>query len=72
MYTGGDMAEYLINFVNYLDPNGQSLQSWPKYNNSNPKVLTFLDGLEPLNVTTDSYRKEPMDLLTELSQKYPL
>lgn len=66
------MAEYLINFVNHLDPNGRSLQHWPMYNASNPQVLTFLDGIKPLSITTDDYRKDQMEFISQMSLKYPM
>lgn len=66
------MADYLINFVNNLDPNGKTGISWPKYTTSSPKLLTFLDGLIPLSITNDDYRVEAMQLLTKLSLQFPL
>ena len=66
------MADYLINFVNHLDPNGKTGIAWPKYTKSAPKLLTFQDGLVPLAITNDDYRAEAMQLLTELSLQFPL
>ncbi|RPD56081.1 carotenoid ester lipase precursor [Lentinus tigrinus ALCF2SS1-7] len=72
VYGGGDMADYLINFVNNLDPNGKTGISWPKYTTSSPKLLTFLDGLTPLTITNDDYRVDGFNLLTKLSLEFPL
>ncbi|KAI0754517.1 carotenoid ester lipase precursor [Daedaleopsis nitida] len=72
VYGGGDMADYLINFVNNLDPNGNTGISWPKYTTSSPKLLTFLDGLTPLTITNDDYRVDAMKLVTKLSLQFPL
>ena len=66
------MADFLINFVNNLDPNGETGISWPKYNTSSPKLLTFLDGLTPLNITDDDYRVDGMNFLTELGFQFPI
>ena len=54
------MADYLINFVNNLNPNGKTGISWPQYSVSSPKLLTFLDGLTPLTITNDDYRVAAM------------
>lgn len=72
VYTGGDMADYLIHFVNNLNPNGELLLSWPKYSTSNPQLLTFVDGLIPLVITEDTYRQDGMNFLTQLSLANPL
>ena len=66
------MADYLINFVNHLDPNGNTVPSWPKYTTSSPNLLTFLDGLIPITITHDDYRVDAMNLITELSLQFPL
>lgn len=66
------MAVYLINFVNNLNPNGGGLLSWPKYSTSSPQLLTFLDGLIPLEITQDTYRQAAMNLVTQLSLVNPL
>ena len=66
------MADYLINFINNLDPNGSGLLSWPKYTTSSPKLLTFVDGLIPLEITEDTFRQEGMNFLTQLSLAAPL
>ncbi|KAI0671152.1 carotenoid ester lipase precursor [Trametes maxima] len=72
VYAGGDMTNYLINFVNNLDPNGKSLLSWPKYSKASPKLLTFQDGLIPLAVTNDNFRVDAMNFITQLSLAHPL
>ena len=72
VYTGSDMAVYLINFVNNLNPNGSGLLSWPKYSTSSPQLLTFQDGLTPLAITQDTFRQAAMNFLTQLSLVNPL
>ncbi|KAI0629975.1 carotenoid ester lipase precursor [Trametes polyzona] len=72
VYAGGDMADYVINFVNNLNPNGKTVLSWPQYSTSSPQLLTFLDGIKPLAITQDDFRKDAMKLMSELSLKFPL
>ena len=76
VYGGGDMADYLINFVNNLDPNGKTGISWPKYTTASPQLLEFYDiiipGINGLKVTTDNYRVDAMNFITQLSLKFPL
>ena len=71
MYGQGDLCDYLINFVNNLDPNGKAVPSWPKYNTEDRQLLTFLDGDTPLAVTPDTYRAEGMRLLTRIALEHP-
>ncbi|KAI0793056.1 carotenoid ester lipase precursor [Irpex lacteus] len=72
VYSGGDLTDYIINFVNNLDPNGPTVTHWPKYNNSNPQLLTFLDGDTPRTITTDNYRVDQMNFVTNVSLRSPL
>ena len=72
MYGQGDLCDYLINFVNRLDPNGQTGIPWPQYTTGAPKLLTFLDGVTPLAITDDDYRVDGMKLLTKLSLEFPI
>ncbi|KAI0637477.1 carotenoid ester lipase precursor [Trametes polyzona] len=72
VYSGGDLADYLINFVNHLNPNGKTVLSWPQYSTSSRQQLTFLDGVVPLTITVDDYRTDAMQFITDLSSKYPL
>lgn len=76
VYGGGDMADYLINFVNNLDPNGKTGISWPKYTAASPQLLEFYDiiipGINGLKITTDNYRVDAMNFITQLSLKFPL
>ncbi|KAI0718159.1 carotenoid ester lipase precursor [Cerioporus squamosus] len=72
VYGGGDMTDYLVNFVNNLDPNGKTGISWPKYTTASPKLLTFLDGVTPLTITNDDYRVDAFNLVTKLSLEFQL
>ena len=66
------MTVFLVNFVNYLDPNDSAGTLWPKYTLASPQLMTFLDGFFPLTITQDNYRSTGMALLTNLSLEYPL
>jgi len=72
IFGGGELTDYLINFVVDLDPNGSGQHQWPKYTASNPQVLTFLDGDEPVTITQDTYRQEEIDFVAEMNLAYPL
>ncbi|KAJ3486531.1 hypothetical protein NLI96_g4177 [Meripilus lineatus] len=72
VYGPGDMADYLINFVNNLDPNGRNGISWPRYSTSSPQALTFVDNvLQPQVLSMDTFRKDGMDSLTQLGMDHP-
>ncbi|KAI1788851.1 carotenoid ester lipase precursor [Ganoderma leucocontextum] len=72
VYGGGDMTDYLVNFVNNLDPNGATGINWPKYSLDSRKLLTFQDGLVPLTITKDDYRVDGFNVLTDLSLQFPI
>ncbi|GAA6036828.1 hypothetical protein JCM8097_006300, partial [Rhodosporidiobolus ruineniae] len=55
-----NMASYLINFVNYLNPNGPDLPHWPQYTMDR---LTLQLARNNLTVVTDSDRLEAMRFL---------
>lgn len=72
VYHGHDMTDYLVNFVNNLNPNGPGLLHWPAYSTSSPQLLTFLDGFKPQDITQDTFRADSMDFLTSLSLAHPI
>jgi len=72
VYGPGDLTDYLVNFVNNLDPNGPTVLNWPKYNTSSAQLLTLLDGAVPQALTTDTFRKEGMAFITKLGLAFPL
>jgi len=72
VFFSGDLADYLINFAVRLDPNDGALLSWPKYNTKTPKLLTFQDGHNPLNITDDTFRKDAMDFLLNVMVDNPI
>ena len=72
VYGGGDMTDYLVNFVNNLDPNGATGISWPQYSLDSRELLTFQDGLIPLTITKDDYRVDGVNVITDLALKFPI
>ncbi|KAF9478210.1 carotenoid ester lipase precursor [Pholiota conissans] len=74
VYGGGEMGDYLIRFASTLNPNSNSILSfqWPQYTLSQRKILTFLDGLIPLAISTDTYRQEGMNFLMNLTLATPV
>ncbi|CDO72193.1 hypothetical protein BN946_scf184970.g45 [Trametes cinnabarina] len=73
IFGGGELADYLINFANNLDPNGNTVPSWPKYSASSPKLLTFTDDVvHPVTLTNDDYRVDAIDYITQLSLQFPI
>ncbi|KAF9046245.1 carotenoid ester lipase precursor [Panaeolus papilionaceus] len=74
VYGGGDMADYLIRFVVNLNPNGKGLFDfqWPRYTLSDKRLLTFKDGLIPLEITRDTYREAAMAFLTNVTLANPV
>ncbi|OCH90088.1 carotenoid ester lipase precursor [Obba rivulosa] len=72
VYGPGDLTDFLVNFVNHLNPNNKTGVKWPQWTSETPLLLTFWDGDVPLNITEDNFRIKGMKLLTDLGQKYPL
>jgi len=72
VYSGGDLADYLIYFVVNLDPNGKTQMHWPKYTNKWPMLLTFLGGSTPVEVSQDKFRREAISFVTDLIGSNPI
>ncbi|KAF7299717.1 Carboxylic ester hydrolase [Mycena chlorophos] len=72
VYFDGELTDYLINFANTLNPNGNTVPEWPGYTTATPNMMTFLDGLFPTEITQDTYRAEGIAYLTELTLQYPI
>ncbi|KAG5638889.1 hypothetical protein H0H81_008948 [Sphagnurus paluster] len=70
VYGGGGMADYLIRFATNLNPNSNFGLQWPQYTTSSPKLLTFMDGYE--TITDDTYRKDAMAYLINVTFDHPL
>jgi len=68
IYGGGDLTDYLIQFVTHLDPNGVLGPQWPQYTTSSPHLLTLLDSqVTNRTITLDTYRVEGIEFITKLS-----
>ncbi|RDB14741.1 Lipase 4 [Hypsizygus marmoreus] len=73
IYGGGELTDYLIRFAVNLDPNSKTGLQWPKYTTSTRKLLTFYDDLLfPQRITDDTYRKDAMAFLTNVTLAHPI
>ncbi|TFK24286.1 carotenoid ester lipase [Coprinopsis marcescibilis] len=67
------LNEYVIYFANNFDPNTGNTTTWPQYTIDSPDMLAFPPTTEGnITVIKDLYRVNPMQILTNLSLKYPL
>ena len=71
IYSGAELTDYLIHFAKHLEPNGDGLITWPKYQTSGRSLLTLWDGPSPMNITSDTYRQNAMNVLTKVSLANP-
>jgi len=71
IYGPGDMTDYLVNFVNNLDPNNGTGLFWPQYNTASVQMLAFLDGSPSLEIVQDTHREAAISLMETLGQRYP-
>jgi acetylcholinesterase len=69
---GGELADYLIRFVANLDPNGKTQIHWPQYTNKQPKLLTFLDGSTPVELSRDTFRQNAIKFVGDLIGSNPI
>lgn len=76
VFGGGELTDYLINFVNTLDPNGLASSNanvtWPKYSTKSPQLITFLDGDTPVEITQDDYRKDAIKYVGQVMMNNPV
>ena len=70
VYRGGPLATALINFVNHLDPNGESGNQWPKYSLNDPKNIVF--GAGTISVQDDTYREKAISALNAVMLRNPI
>ena len=70
------MTDFLVRFVNTLDPNDPTRESgsvdWPAYTQEDPQLLVFQEGPTTLATIPDTFRKEAMDFVMQLSLSQPL
>ena len=70
IYSGGDLTDFLIQFVTNLDPNGVLSPQWPRYTPSSPQLMTLLGSQftsDNRTITQDTYRTQGIDFLTNIS-----
>jgi len=72
LYGGGDLTNYLIQFVTNLDPNGGSSTPWPQYTPESRQLLTFYDAPTASNITLDDFRADAIAFLQNVSLRFPL
>lgn len=70
-FAPGDLTDYLVRFVNHLDPNGKTGVQWPRYNLATRAVLQFNDGEPAINVTSDTERLQGMEVVASLGRRFP-
>ncbi|KAI0657904.1 carotenoid ester lipase precursor [Cubamyces menziesii] len=72
IYGGDDLTDFLIRFVNTLDPNLPGAKvHWPTYSPESPQMLALVDGETPLKLIEDTFRTEAMEYVSTLSIKFP-
>ena len=72
IYDQKDLTDYLINFVNHLDPNGARVSEWPQFSLDSKKLLTLLDGNTSSVIGADDYRVQGMELLNKVLLETPI
>ena len=71
----GELRDYVIRFVNNLDPNGKTGLGipWPRWDPHHPKAIVLQDSvLFPIILADDNYRTDPLDLVANLSLILPV
>jgi acetylcholinesterase len=71
----GELRDYVIRFVNFLDPNGGTGPGvpWPRWDPRRPRVIVFQDPmLFPIVVAEDNYRTDALNFVANLSLIYPI
>ncbi|KAH9855287.1 carotenoid ester lipase precursor [Lenzites betulinus] len=72
IFGGQDMTDFLVRFVNTLDPNGGPEIHWPAYTQKSPQLLAFVEEEPRLKLISDTFRQQPMDFLTQLGIAQPI
>ncbi|KAF9240616.1 Alpha/Beta hydrolase protein [Melanogaster broomeanus] len=72
VFGGGDMVDYLIRFVNNLDPNSATGTQWPKYTTESPSALVFLDGSPSQDIEQDTFRQDAISFLMTFFREHPI
>ena len=67
------LQDYLIHFVNGLDPNfGSDLPNWPPYNTTAQLLLTIPDGNGQITLTPDTFREDAISLVSQVQEEFPM
>ncbi|KAF7983954.1 hypothetical protein HWV62_18374 [Athelia sp. TMB] len=69
--SDNNLVNYMIRFVNDLDPSGGSDLAWPKYTRDSPLLLTLLDPGDTLELSNDTFRQTEIAYLRDLMVQYP-
>jgi len=81
IFAHAELQDYLINFINNLDPNvdtekgaerTENLVHWPQFDTESKQLLQILDGPVPLNLTVDDFREDAIQFLIDFSLAHPL
>ncbi|KIY67671.1 carotenoid ester lipase precursor [Cylindrobasidium torrendii FP15055 ss-10] len=70
-YSGGELADYLVNFMYDLDPNGGNSTVWPKWTPEERSILSLDDGETPVSVQQDTFRQDAIQKVWEVFLEYP-
>lgn len=71
----GELRDYVIRFVNHLDPNGGHGVgvAWPQWDPLRPRVIVLQDPATfPIVVDRDDYRKDALSFVANLSLIHPI
>lgn len=71
----GELRDYVIRFVNNLDPNGEPRLGipWPQWDPRHPKAIILQDSkFFPIVLGDDNYRTDQLDFIANLSLIYPI
>ncbi|KAI0060459.1 carotenoid ester lipase precursor [Artomyces pyxidatus] len=74
-FGNGELRDYMIHFVNNLDPNGKRGLGipWPQYDVTNPKAIVFQDSaFWPIKLGDDNYRHDALEFIANLSLIHPM
>ena len=76
LFGGTDLTDFLVRFVNTLDPNNPSdenLLPWPEcITGEEPQILALLDGNISSKIVSDTFRKGSINSVQKLSLREPL
>ncbi|KAI0043736.1 carotenoid ester lipase precursor [Auriscalpium vulgare] len=66
-FGDGELKDYIVRFVNNLDPHGNGTMYWPMYDPAWPRALMFQDDPDvPVSVGDDDYRREALEAVGNL------